>query len=1838
MRLGTNFFSQLSKWAISIVLCAFSNFWTTDTSYAQTDTHFWFVAPEVSSNHSDRPIAFRLTSESAAATVRLYTPADPSIFDTTLVLGANATTTIPLTHRIALVENDPANTAHNKGFLIESSALITAYYEVISAGNNPDIFALKGRNALGMEFFIPGQQTMGNSNNRGHERIDIVATEDNTTITLENTAVLFRSPGGNIPAGASTTITLNRGQTYSFRTDSRSPTVSQAGSRVASDKPIAITYIDDSVLGGTFFGGGCFDLLGDQLIPVPLLGNEYIVMRGFLNAVPSGSTNYQEIVIITAVEDSSPVFINGGASIANLMRGETYTHLLGDSSVFIQSTNPISVAHISGFGCETGLAILPSIVCTGSRQVGFTRTTTEFFGINLMTKSPNITGFLWNGGPVVNPNQFQDVPGTNGVWKFTRLIFDITQIPINTGNLITNSLGPFHMGIINGGANTGCRYGYFSDFARYTVEGSTNSPPGAALCEGSTLELYADSIANASYVWTSPAGVPFSSNRNPVIPNLSANDTGAFVVFAIVDGCNSAPDTVWVSMRPLPADPNVRNNGPFCEGDSIRLIADTLPGVLYAWTGPNGFTSTQVRPFVSLASIADTGTYTLTLERDGCTGSPHNTHVVVYAHAAPPVAALVRDSLCPGETAFFNTDSVPGASYHWSGPAGFHANQRNPSLAPVGQANAGWYYLQLSIGGCESVVDSVHLSIVPGPILLSISSGSSSSCYGDTTRLRVDSIPGYQYQWLRNDTLLSGATGSIYSALISGAYRVLANAPQGCSDTSTAIPLVFHQLPPFSLTTHQNPALLCSGDSMLLTGPTGYQYQWLLNQQIVPGATDSILWAKQAGSYTLQIMDTNGCRGISHAVLLQLQPLPQAIITPTDTIDWCTNSSLLLHAQLDSGLQFQWLRNDTLLPDATDSSLAVSSPGAYQLIVSYAGLCGDTSAVTFVRANPIPLPSIQALGNTQRCDGDTLVLRETSQAGQIQWLRNDSLLLGATDSVLRVTQAGFYRALIRNLAGCSDTSAAIQATFHPSPTFSIQLLGSDSLCPGDSSMLRASRLSSYQWLYNNLPLPGATDSFLLVSQAGQYRLLGTNAAACGDTSAPITLYQNPLPQPLITAQGPTVLCAGGSVQLVLQLLPGSPFHWRRNGLPLPDTGQSISVQQSGDYQVFAQNQAGCTDSSNHITVVVNPLPSVAISAPAGTSFCANDSILIRASGDPSYVYQWMRNGQALANANADTVWATLAGNYQIVATDTNSCSTIAGPVNLQQIPLPNSILSSSGPTAFCVGDSLVLSAQPQSGSLYQWFRNGVLLPDTSHRLSITQAGSYRLRTTNALGCTDSSLLTTVTVHPLPSASINPSGPTNLCTGDTLLLNGNTGPFTYQWLANGSPIPGAIQSQLLVSGNGAYQLVVTSATGCRDTSESAILQLLSPPNAQISNDNPLQACPGDSVQLRINNFNPAYSYNWQRNGVPMGQTTELIQVQQSGNYRVQVTDTAGCSSMSNPLQVVVLALPSVNLAAQGPFEICEGTDVELMVQPTLNSTYQWFRDGASLAGANQFNLLVASAGNYHCRVENTGGCANESAVVRVDVLSLPPQPTLSSNGPICAGADLRLESPALPGLGYLWSGPQGFSSTQSNPIRTNTRLQHSGWYRLQLVENGCLGPADSIFVRVEPPLPAIEIQGRTRLCTGNELRFEATDIPGASYVWELPSGDTVSGRILEIKSLWLTDSGQYVLRVQRGGCLADPISLVAMVSDYIFYFPTAFSPNGDGINDEFYPGTFYTGPYDLRIFDRWGQLVFRTTDPLGRWDGRIDGAYAQNGAYNWVLQYEGCRGSRELITGGFMLIR
>ena len=538
--------------------------------FSQTDTSFWFAAPDISSaSNYDRPVILRLTSYSQSSIVVVSQPANAAFPVQTIFIPANTTQSLDLTAWINMIECGPGDVIQNKGLKIQSNNKISVYYEVNLGGPNQEFFVLKGNNALGTQFYISSQFVVSNSNAYTPlplSSFNIVATEDNTAINITPRMGIT----GHL-AGTPFLIVLNKGQTYAAIATSQTSTSHLHGSYVSSNKPIAITLADD------LLGGACQDLIGDQTIPISGLGTEYIAIKGDL-------TNPGERVFVTATQNATTVKRNG-IIVATINTGETADVFLNNNAEYIETTYPSYVYQLTGVSCELASSILPKLNCTGSSSVSFVRTTSEIAKVLLLVKNGGQGNFLINNvAGVIMPSDFTVVAGTLGQWFTAKISLSSTSYPLNSVIKISNSSSLFQLGYLQA-TSFGAGYGYFSDYNSITASASaSNTLP----CTGSNVTLNAANVPSAVYSWTGPGGF-ISSSSNPVLNNVTNTSSGTYVVNVTVPGCGIYIDSVIINVLPKSF---TTINQIICEGQTFAGY-NVTGQYINTFTGVNGCDSVR---------------------------------------------------------------------------------------------------------------------------------------------------------------------------------------------------------------------------------------------------------------------------------------------------------------------------------------------------------------------------------------------------------------------------------------------------------------------------------------------------------------------------------------------------------------------------------------------------------------------------------------------------------------------------------------------------------------------------------------------------------------------------------------------------------------------------------------------------------------------------------------------------------------------------------------------------------------------------------------------------------------------------------------------------------------------------------------------------------------------------------------------------------------------------------------------------------------------------------------------------------------------------------------------
>ncbi len=606
---------------------------------AQIDTEFWFVAPDVitiQQGHADRPIFLRVAS-SAATRVTVSQPANTGFTPIVVDIPADSIYSIDLTNFIDNIENRPTNQVLNRGLYITATQPVSVYYEVLALGSpqnnqefplNPEVFGLKGKNALGTSFVLPGQKYYYNSFGTT-EAFDMVATQDNTTITITPSVELT----GGIQANQTHTITLNRGQTYSLRTTSGNESFALRGTRITANKPIAVTWSDDSM-----HRDGSIDLIGDQLLPNEKLGKEYVVVRGL-------DGFEQDHVFVLAIENNTQISING--SVATTINAFATYEIknISTEAIYITSTKPVSVLHLSGHqqgsnpkAIESGASIIPPLGCSGVTSLNIFKNTIDDFVMFVIAKKGIEGAFKINANSsLLTASDFFDVPGSSGVWVYARKSFSNTVLPAPKNHRIENSMGSFHFGVLSSyknksNLNVGSNYAFFSNYADLSL----NLGADIAKCDSKPVVLDAGP-GRSSYLWSTGA----------TTRTISVTQSGKYWAKITESGCQ-AIDTIEVKMGEVLLD--LGKDLEFCKGET-RILDAGAGRQSYLWS--TGATTRQI-------TVSDSGLYWVEVKQNDCTARDS---IKVKVNPLPRPKLGADTTLCLGDS--LRLDAGIADDYLW---------------------------------------------------------------------------------------------------------------------------------------------------------------------------------------------------------------------------------------------------------------------------------------------------------------------------------------------------------------------------------------------------------------------------------------------------------------------------------------------------------------------------------------------------------------------------------------------------------------------------------------------------------------------------------------------------------------------------------------------------------------------------------------------------------------------------------------------------------------------------------------------------------------------------------------------------------------------------------------------------------------------------------------------------------------------------------------------------------------------------------------------------------------------------------------------------------------------
>jgi gliding motility-associated-like protein len=797
---------------------------------------------------------------------------------------------------------------------------------------------------------------------------------------------------------------------------------------------------------------------------------------------------------------------------------------------------------------------------------------------------------------------------------------------------------------------------------------------------------------------------------------------------------------------------------------------------------------------------------------------------------------------------------------------------------------------------------------------------------------------------------------------------------------------------------------------------------------------------------------------------------------------------------------------------------------------------------------------------------------------------------------------------------CNRTSVSIievnlcpkvNATFNNQTLFNLKK--DTTVCAGATVTLRSNPILgsppyTYQWTPSGKTTKDITEQIL---QTQQYVVRVTDRYSCYSFDTLVANVQGTFNAGFTAS--PSTVCAGRSTFLNFNGTPSpnATFSWGLDGGSIASgnpTGPGpleVRWNTPGTKNLTLNiTDGGCAIPPANGTVTVNPNPV----ADAGNdqTICSGGTTVLGGPPVANATYFWTPTiGLSDSLVANPTVRDTNFSNsprvrkYYLITT-VSGCSAIDS-VLLTVNPPQNTSISPTGPIQVCKGGSVTLSTAQQFAQQF-WNNNA-----TTSSITVNQNGNYHFLAIDQQGCIwkSDTVQVNVSSNPLPT-TISTTGTLPVCKGGSIVLRSDSTYAAYSWSNN------ANTKDITVTQAGTYYLTAVNADNCEVRSNDLVITFNpNPIPITIAADGPTSFCEGGSVNLST--VETYQSYFWNNN-----QSQPSINVNQSGTYRVTTTDLANCEGLSNDIVVTVFPLPEVNLV-QLTDQKCFGTaDGSITVEASNGSptyTYEWSN------GQTGTVITQLLPNTYSVTVTDLNQCTQTRSFTLLPAPTFDAQIDNVKDVTCFNGSDGSLSAVGIggaPGYRYLWS-----NNAQTPIINRLT----AGNYSVTVFDSkNCTATAQAIVEQPEeivaiPPDSTVVKLGKNR-----QLNINVTPVGNNyTYDWRPQRGlscyDCPNPVASPVKSM------DYTLIVRDANGCADTLQIpITVLTDKTIFIPNFFSPNDDGNNEFWCVFADALQSIDLKVFNRWGELVFATTDLQQCWDGYYRGNRVDPGLYVYVVRF------------------
>lgn len=842
--------------------------------------------------------------------------------------------------------------------------------------------------------------------------------------------------------------------------------------------------------------------------------------------------------------------------------------------------------------------------------------------------------------------------------------------------------------------------------------------------------------------------------------------------------------------------------------------------------------------------------------------------------------------------------------------------------------------------------------------------------------------------------------------------------------------------------------------------------------------------------------------------------------------------------------------------------------------------------------------------------------------------------LGTRDCRAKVTHGGFSNRSAANAWNCVNPHICSgSATADEAITISFKL---GDLLPGQQTSLKfvnvlnladldeAVDLTGPSFVIGNTDAINSGDTtkicssgptvFEVINTGGFDNWTWSPATGLNTTIGPIVTCDGSIDTLSYTATG--INSCGGSISIHFTAIKGNIVH-------VPKAGPI-----SGATNFCLPNTTG--------TFTIDPIPQAKRyewRVPPGASVLSGDgttSITVDFGSTVMYDSLWVYGVNVCGSGDTSMLGITVC-----------DCNTV------YPVTPPNALI--------CPSDSVQLTTIGITGAVYNWYRNGVLMPGMlGNSIYVRDTGFYEAQIFPNGFCHNTTSKTRVDFTIPPFASLSPSGKVYKCEGATAAITANVipnapGAFVIDWYKDGLLLIAGGPAVLNVINDGIYSVRVTNSIACKYFSvNDTVISHRPPVLLSYTFDGSQVTCEGKSNVLRPVYVSPdgnVTGYQWYLNGLPVtGATNPILSISSSGNYSMNLTTEFGCSIITRDTSIIFYPTPVA--AFDNPDGCVVGdytfNDVSTVASGSITG-WTWKKNGVVFSTI-QNPVTNFTPGTYpvELTVVSDKGCIS-------DLKSLSylrygkPKANFMVDG-TCADSLTKLTAIISdPGYGntiinnWNWDLGNGLSSSLMNP---SLIYDSAGNYTIRLLYNGnnCAVIQDSVIrtIYLGDPIPAIRYNNVAAV--ENETFVLYGGIDGIKYEWYpaiglfSPFSKSTTGKLSQSQLYNIHVINQY-------GCGRIDTVQVVIINTCRIFVPSAFSPNNDGRNDNFrgYFGCLKT-LYHFSIFNRWGQRIFTTKNSTQTWDGKYNGMEQPTGTYVWIAEGEYQSGKKFTEKGVVTLIR